>query len=302
MLGEPIYLSFTIRNNSAEDLAVIVGGDRFNWLRRPERFTVEAVRDNGVQVQPRELPPGRPGGNDSVGPQKIPANGSYSFSLFLPDWVEFQAPGRYTLTAARTLDIGKYGRDASWQNPANLVHIDVRADVNVSVVPTDNATLGEVIAARGRELLGADEAAALAAAKALAAMDDERASDPFIRALAQSGYSVKFAAISALARFKTGAALAALQRAVGDPDPNIRTAAGRSLELRTARDAADAFIRKSEMPQYYAQPVFLRMDDRGDEIWVVYKKTFEDERRENPADLTVAYNKATGAARWVLRE
>jgi hypothetical protein len=92
MQGEPVYLSFLIRNNSSEDLQDIVGGDTYNWLNRPERFSVRIVRDDGVQVPLRERPPGRPGGNRHVSPVKISSNGSYRFALFLPDWAEFKEP------------------------------------------------------------------------------------------------------------------------------------------------------------------------------------------------------------------
>jgi hypothetical protein len=113
---------------------------------------------------------------------------------------------------------------------------------------------------------------------------------------------VKFAALGALARFPTDAALMALQRAAGDSDINIRSEAERSLKLWMARDAADEFLRKSELPKYYGPPIFLRMIDHGDELWVDYKKTFRDERIESPANLIVAYNKATRTARLVPLE
>jgi len=304
MLGEPIYLSFEIMNNSNEDLQVIVGGDHFNWLERPEQFTVQGIRDNGSRVQPQDLPPGKRGGSEFVGPQKIPAGRTYTFSLFLPDWLEFNSAGRYTLLASRTLDIGRYSRDASWQIPGNLFHVDARAEANVTVIPIDHAALGEVIANRRGRLLGADENAALAEVHVLEAIDDDRAAAALIDAIAESSFSVKLAAVDGLARFNTDAALAALQKTVVDFGVGVyvRDEAERALKMRAARVAADEFLRKSELPAHYATPIFLRMIDHGNEVWISYKKTFRDERMENPADLMVAYNKATGMTRWVHLE
>ena len=39
MLGEPVYLSFVVENNSDHDLQVIVDGDYRNALGRPETFS-----------------------------------------------------------------------------------------------------------------------------------------------------------------------------------------------------------------------------------------------------------------------
>jgi hypothetical protein len=133
--GEPINLSFTIRNNSTQDLQVLLVADTFNWLYRPERFTIQVVREDGLRVPIRELPPGRPGGNRKIGPEKIPANGTYSFSLSLSDWVDLKEPGSYTVTAARTLDISEFKRDNSWQDPNNLSHLTAQASAKVSVAP-----------------------------------------------------------------------------------------------------------------------------------------------------------------------
>lgn len=133
-------------------------------------------------------------------------------------------------------------------------------------------------------------------------MSLSRARWPTTDAYAQSTYSVKLLSVNALARFATEAALVALQRAADDPDMAIRRAAAISVMLWKARDASDRFIRNSDLPPHCDKPIFLRMDDHGDEIWVVYKKTFRDERVESPADLTVTYNKTTGVTRWIARE
>ena len=246
MLGEPIYLSFTVHNSSTADLQIIAGGDTSNPLGRPERFNVETVRDDGVRVP---IPESRDGfGNSAVGPQRLPANGSYSFSLFLSDWAALKEPGKYTMTAARTLDVRAYDRnDMSWRDPATLSHLDVQASAVVSVVPVNRTALGESIVARARVMLNptadmASETAARAVARALAALDDERTIEPFSRAVAESGYSVKFIAVGALAKFNSDAALAALKQAARDPDDNIRHAAAIALSKSPHPGAVNALL------------------------------------------------------------
>src|SRR4051794_7010594 len=50
MLGEPIYLSFIVENNSNLDLQVLVGGDYRNALGRPESFKVTVMGKDGRPV------------------------------------------------------------------------------------------------------------------------------------------------------------------------------------------------------------------------------------------------------------
>jgi hypothetical protein len=150
MPGEPIYLAYTIRNESNEDLGVIIGADG-DVNGRPTRFDVRAKREDG-RVMPTR-PSGGPGFGGMSGPQRIPAGGTYTLSLFLPEWLNFTTPGHYTITAARTLDIGKYARDFSWQNPGALSHLVTEASATVSVIPFSSEAFGEAIVARSRVML-----------------------------------------------------------------------------------------------------------------------------------------------------
>jgi HEAT repeat protein len=165
--------------------------------------------------------------------------------LFLPDWVEMKEPGGYTISASRTLDIQKYSQsDMSWENPANLSHLDVQVRAKVSVVPFDRAKLGEVIAARGGAMSSSNQNAAEAAAKALAEIDDDRATEYFSRAVdGSAGYSqLVFISVRALARFNNDAALAALKRAAHASDDNTRHSAAGALSISPHPGAIDALL------------------------------------------------------------
>lgn len=101
-LGEPTWLSYVVKNKSNRDLSVIVGGDYRNSLGRPDTFRVTVIDDTGVWV-PQPSSGTSMGG--LVGPEIIPAFGSYTFRLFLPHWATFERPGSYVITADRLLDL-----------------------------------------------------------------------------------------------------------------------------------------------------------------------------------------------------
>src|SRR5215471_16809456 len=76
MLGEPVYFSFIVQNESDQNLQVIVGGDYRNSLGRPESFSVTVTRDDGKPVL---QPDAGMSFGGLIGPQKLPAEGNYVF-------------------------------------------------------------------------------------------------------------------------------------------------------------------------------------------------------------------------------
>jgi hypothetical protein len=99
MLGEPIHLSFIVRNLSKTDLTFSEGGDYRNQLGRPESYDVRAVRSDGKLVSKPVL--FSRGG--LVSGVKAPAGGAATRDLFLPHWAPFEETGIYTITCKRTL-------------------------------------------------------------------------------------------------------------------------------------------------------------------------------------------------------
>jgi hypothetical protein len=99
MLGEPIHLSFIVRNLSGTDLLFSDGGDYRNRLGRPESYDVRAVRSDGKLVSKPVL--FSRGG--LVSGVKAPAGGAATRDLFLPHWAPFEETGIYTITCKRTL-------------------------------------------------------------------------------------------------------------------------------------------------------------------------------------------------------
>src|SRR5437773_3650778 len=103
ILGEPVYLSFIVQNESDQDLQVL--GDYLNSLGRPETFNVTVTKDDGKRVP---QPDAGMSFGGLIGPPKLPAKGNYVFRLFLPHWAAFEEVGNYVIVAKRTLKLRKY--------------------------------------------------------------------------------------------------------------------------------------------------------------------------------------------------
>jgi hypothetical protein len=73
MLGEPAWLSFTVRNLSNDNLRILVGGDYGNELGRPSSFEIKTTRSDGQWVSQPDV--GLSSGG-LIGPETLPAGGT----------------------------------------------------------------------------------------------------------------------------------------------------------------------------------------------------------------------------------
>jgi RNA polymerase sigma factor (sigma-70 family) len=232
MLGEPTYVSFKVANRTGRDLRVMVGGDYRNRLGRPESFKVEVVGAGDKKVPQPNAGPGM-GGITSA--QKLPARGAYTFRLFLPDWATFERPGRYTLTIRRRLEIVPDDGADPFRRKAEA--IDVSAIATITVVPTDPAKMGKVIARLGDRMLDRKNSdRAEQAQKMLAATNDVRVVPYFVALASMPHFSPRLAACGPLGRYQTDEALEALKKLARTTGAEIRASAT-TLEL--AETSAD---------------------------------------------------------------
>jgi hypothetical protein len=232
MLGEPTYVSFKVANRTGRNLLVMVGGDYRNRLGRPESFKVDVVGADGKKVPQPDAGPGM-GGITSA--QKLPANGAYTFRLFLPNWATFERPGRYTLTIRRRLELVPDDGGDPFRRKPDVV--DVSATATVTVVPTDPVRLGKVIARLGDRMLDrTDSDRAERAEKMLAAINDVRVVPYFAALAAVPHSSPRFAACGPLGRYQTDEAFEALKKLAGTTGADIRASA---TTLKLAETSAD---------------------------------------------------------------
>jgi len=248
MLGEPMWLSFKVENLSNEDLQLIVSGsDTRGDFGFGDTFQVRVVDEAGVVI----LPPKKAGsgGNGRVGPQSLPSQSNYTFRLFLPDWVQWERPGTYTIACAKQLRLLKPEADRSWNNTTNL---SVAAETKVVVTAYDAVRMGELIEALGSELLASQSSGGDEPRKSLAHIHDDRALPFWLKRLEHKDYSAKFGALNALGGYPAQAAVEALKQAMeskGADLPNCCTTAEGSDSLaRNLRVLAAHSLAKNKNP------------------------------------------------------
>jgi hypothetical protein len=223
ILGEPTWLSFTVRNLSGEDLQVLVGGDYHNELGRPDSFAVKTVRSDGKWVSQPDV--GLETGG-LIGPKDLPAGGSYVFRLFVPHWATFKEPGSYSISCRRTLQLLRLtpGVDFREQDTVDVV---TDARTTLAVLPRDDARMGRLIRELGEVMVSAGgEKAGDEAVVALAWIDDARVVPYFRRALAIRSYALKFIAVQVIARFATDEAFEGLKDAMNTNASDFDYASG----------------------------------------------------------------------------
>jgi hypothetical protein len=232
MLGEPTFLSFTVRNRSDRDLQVVVGGDYRNDLGRPESFTIAVTGEGGKGV-PQPVAGVSAGG--FLMPEKIPAKGSYSFRLFLPHWATFEEVGAYSIAAKRTLELSEYS-SGDWDCSQETMAVPVQAEAKLEVVPQDREKMAKLIAKLGGAMLGGQSDEAETAARTLLYVRDEGVVLYFADALGTRNYSLKFTALQALAKFGSHAAFQALKKGMETKGEDF---AGTTTKKETADQLAE---------------------------------------------------------------
>ena len=208
MQGEPAYFAFVLQNGSGEDWWVLVGGDNINRLHRPSSFFVRVTGADGKAVAQPDADDSV-GGNSMMGPQKIPAHGSYAFRLLVSDWATLTTPGAYSVAVQKKLILGRWKNLDHWQEQRQT--IPVRIDASFKAVPLDAVKMGQVIARLGDIMLHGPRVQAQAAATTLAYVDDLRAVPYFVQAARVPDYTLMFMALDALGRYNDEAAFQVLR-------------------------------------------------------------------------------------------
>ena len=218
MVGEPVYLSFTVRNLSDSDLQSVQGGDYRNRFGRPESYAVTVADRNGEALPVLDAGPSFGG---IMGPQKIPAKGTWVRRLFLPHWVKLAAAGDYTVTCKMVLKLGRH-TPGNWDHNEKTTDTKVEVSTPLKVVPTDRKRLGELIEALGDRMLDRNSDASDEATRSLAWIDDERVIPFFNKAVATDNYSLRFAALDALAKFRSDDALRGIKTGLATQASDMR--------------------------------------------------------------------------------
>jgi hypothetical protein len=272
MVGEPLHLTFRVRNRTDRRLQLLEGGDYRNRLGRPESFRLTVV-DEHLRLVP-VLDAGQSFGG-LTGPRPLPARGVRERSLFLPSWVRLERPGTYLVLCATTLRIRRGMSDRAYDaDPANDRF--VVATALVRAVPTDAARMGALIEKLGRDLLGSPGSdRAERALRDLAAIEDERVIPHFVRAVGSRDYTLRFSSLRALSRFKSDEALRGIQLGMVTRGSSLAEASNAALAGQLAaniRQAAAGALDESPHPRAEELLLSMRRDpDPGVRLTVLHR-------------------------------
>jgi hypothetical protein len=253
MLGEPIHLSFIVRNLSDTDLIFSEGGDYRNRLGRPESYDVRAVRSDGKPVSKPEIQLSMGG---LVGGVKAPAGRAATRDLFLPHWAPFEETGIYTITCRKTLNfVGSGG----FLGPGGIP-VPVETSAQIEVVESNHEKMGEIIEKLGAEMLGDDKEKARLALQSLDYINDDRAVPYLVKAINPGDYILTLSSLRALSKYNTDSAIEGIKKGMRVSHEEVREAGDMSTAVsmaETIRLAAANALAESKHPE--AIPLLLSM-------------------------------------------
>lgn len=294
MLGEPIHLSFIVRNLSETDLRFSEGGDYRNRLGRPESYDVRAVRSDGMQVPQPEIPIGRGGIVSSV---RAPAGGGATIQLFLPHWAPFEETGIYTITCKRTLHFSD-----SEESLSQGVSVPVQTSVQIEVVKSNHEKMGKIIEKLGAEMFGEDKEKARLASQSLDYINDERAVPYLVKGVDPDDYNLTLSSLRSLSKYNTDSAIRGIKRGMSVSHEEMREVANRSTAISTAenvRVAAAQALAESKHPE--AIPLLMSM--RKDNYWGVRLTVVQAlSRLRTPEAIPILQEMSKDGNEYVSRE
>jgi len=261
MVGEPIYLRFVVHNPSAEDLQTTEGGNQRNPLGRFDDYKVVVVDEKG---QALPVPSAGPSFGGITWAPKIPARGKHTQELFLPNWVSFTDPGRYTITCSRSFKIRRYAKDNWFGESGRDVRLSARSPI--TVVAADHKRMGELIDRLGKGMLGQHGDVKDRAIRMLGVIDDARVIPWYVRAIRRRRYELKFAGVTQLAKFNNDAALEGIKLAIKSSARDFDDATTPKVAASLAdniRQAVANSLSESKHPRAWGLLLSMRTDRYG---------------------------------------
>ena len=201
MIGEPLFLSFEVKNLSNVDLAFSDGGDYRNKLGRPLSYDIKAIGDDGREVPVPEIKYNMGG---MIGLRKIEKNGgTYAVRLFLPLWSPFEETGAYNIICNKSLGIRYFEKDSSRIDFFSINGVSISVKTKVKVVSNNESKMSEIIDFWGEEIINNRSfERGQEAIKALEYIGDKRIIEPLIKAVrGEKEFSAIGSAIRLLGKF-----------------------------------------------------------------------------------------------------
>lgn len=224
-VGELVFITFTIRNLSNQDINADLGQNR----KEAFRFSLQGI-DGHLLKKERTLelhefgPPWR---------VTIPAGSTYVDKLLLNEWLMLDTPGRFKLIAALDTEIQTFD---------TIVNVSRSQEIEITVLPRDTQRLRENFQNLLTEALAPTSEERIRAAEALHFANDEEAV-PFLTKLLESeGYKGSNAhlAIEPLARIGTTNAGQGLIAALDSGNPDL---------VKLAKGGLHRLLRETSNPE-----------------------------------------------------
>lgn len=274
MLGEPTHFAFTVTNPTDKGWGFDVGGDYRNRLGRPNSFTVQVTGPDGKAVPQPDSGPDLGGLSTGV---KLPADGTHTFTLFLPQWATFDKPGEYTISVRRKLSLVPLGLTDDERSKVNPEVATVAASARITVTKADAKKFGDLIDTLGVDLFNprrSDRATTM-----LLEIRDERVIPHFVKLGQLPRVEPRYAACEGLKKFKTDDAFTALKALAATTADDLKgSAVNRQLEESSARAVRHAAVHAlADCPHPEALPlVWKAAGDENDAVrMTVLHKAFE---------------------------
>lgn len=226
ILGQPLFITFTVSNQSESPFRFFIGGDNRGSIRH-NNFRITAVDTLGNPVKD-------PYSYDNFGGMGrnvvLEYGESYSERLFLGHWCAFEEPGTYIVTCKRVLkDRGEEPRNEE---------VPVTSSFDLTIAPFKAERMRDIIAGWGKILRDGNEQDLYEASIALASIADEQVIPHLALSLSRGDSQNSLPAIRSLVQFPSEAAANALLVALKAPDYVVRDAGGDALRKINKLDYA----------------------------------------------------------------
>jgi abhydrolase domain-containing protein 14 len=215
ILGEPLFITFSVTNRSDTPYRFDVGGDSRGSIRH-NSFRITAVDAQGNPVKDPYSYSNFGGIVESIA---LHSGQTYRERLFLGYWCVFDRPGVYRVTCNRVLS-----------SHADRSEMPVTSSFELTILPYDAGKMQKIIADLGNKLRDGEEEESYEASVALATIPDERVIPHLAQSLVQGDYQNKMPAIRGLGRFSNDAAADALRAALTDRDEAVRREGAEALQ------------------------------------------------------------------------
>jgi hypothetical protein len=237
MIGEPLFLSFEVKNLSNVDLAFSDGGDYRNRLGRPLSYDIKAIGDDGREVPVPEIKYNMGG---MIGLRKIEKNGgTYAVRLFLPLWSPFEEAGDYNIICNKSLKIRYFEKDSPRIDYFSIKGVPVSVKTKINVVSNNESKMSKIIDFWGEEITNSKSfERSYEAIRALEYIGDKRIIKPLIKAVrGEKEFSTIDSAIRLLGKFDEDEAFTTIVSQMNHKTNSVRIAVVEALSFSKNRKA-----------------------------------------------------------------